>query len=159
MANRKSRVFLDIGQGKLVFQTIIRNTKEQKCLCSVLREIRGKSHPFIQKPTAWRLQKDNLLIMEAAYAEGKNLNHCFQYFKCKVPEKFVTFFTAQIALGSNFLHKNDIVHGDLTLKNILLFKDEYIKINDFGTSLVMKGNIVLQNYNFPLQMSIIKFFV
>ncbi|TCD71966.1 hypothetical protein EIP91_000098 [Steccherinum ochraceum] len=45
----------------------------------------------------------------------------------------------QIALGLEYLHINDIVHGDLWGANILLDASNNIRISDFGLSLIAHG--------------------
>jgi serine/threonine protein kinase len=44
----------------------------------------------------------------------------------------VKSYALQIARGISYLHKNNVVHGDLKPQNILLMADDEIKICDFG---------------------------
>lgn len=141
---RSSRLFLDFRTCKIHFLKTINDPRKMKCTFSVLAQIRGKCNPFIQQPNFFKLYEDRLFVDEP-YAEGKNLNYCLHYFNYNIPESIVTFFTAQIVSGLNFLHKNNIVHGNLTLKNILLFKDGYVKITDFSSSIVSNGNENLES--------------
>jgi len=41
---------------------------------------------------------------------------------------------SQIVLALEYLHRNNIVYRDLKLENILMARDGYIKISDFGLS-------------------------
>jgi len=43
-------------------------------------------------------------------------------------------WTKQLATGMNYLHQHKIIHRDLKSPNILIGKNEIIKISDFGTS-------------------------
>lgn len=58
----------------------------------------------------------------------------FQYF----PEKIARFYASNILLGLEVLHENNIVYRDLKPENVLIAKDGYAKITDFGLS---KDNI------------------
>ena len=46
----------------------------------------------------------------------------------------------QVADGMQYLHENDILHGDLNCNNILMTRDMVPKISDLGLSRVFAGN-------------------
>lgn len=48
------------------------------------------------------------------------------------------FYIIQIILGVKELHKNRIIHRDLKPENVMVDEDGYLKIIDFGMSLVIK---------------------
>ncbi|KIJ27061.1 hypothetical protein M422DRAFT_138631, partial [Sphaerobolus stellatus SS14] len=48
------------------------------------------------------------------------------------------FMLLQIANGLEYLHKNDIVHGDIRAGNILVSEDGTLCITDFGLSQLLK---------------------
>ena len=66
------------------------------------------------------------------------------YHKLKVEgylsENLVRFYTAQIAIALQHLHDSDIVYGDLKPENILIDEDGYIKLCDFGASMLILDN-------------------
>ena len=55
-------------------------------------------------------------------------------------EEAVIFYAAQIIIAIGFMHSNGYIHRDLKLENILLDKDGYIKIIDFGISRKINPN-------------------
>ena len=58
----------------------------------------------------------------------------------RVPPRRLVDWTKQLASGMKYLHDNKIIHRDLKSPNILIGKNEVIKISDFGTSRAWAGD-------------------
>ena len=54
----------------------------------------------------------------------------------------------QIKHGMEFIHKSNIIHGDLKCNNILVAKDGIIKITDFGLASFMEANTERNDFHF-----------
>ena len=50
------------------------------------------------------------------------------------PDNMARFYTAEVTLALEYLHKNGITHRDLKPDNILLNEEGHIKLTDFGLS-------------------------
>lgn len=98
----------------------------------------------------------NIIILYRVYESNKKYymifeqcgDNLFNVFKKKFPfnEKNVKKIMKQLVGAVYYLHKNDIVHRDIKMDNILLAKnandqnDEYfIKLVDFGLSIIKTG--------------------
>ena len=60
-----------------------------------------------------------------------------QYIENKeelIEEKIIKDIVLQICIGLKEIHKNNIIHRDLTPDNIFINKNNKIKIGDFGIS-------------------------
>ena len=51
------------------------------------------------------------------------------------PEEIVIFYAVQIIDALGYLHAHKIIHRDLKLENILIDKDGYLTLIDFGLSM------------------------
>ena len=60
----------------------------------------------------------------------------YKYF----PEKNVKFYASIIGLSLEYLHKKGIVYRDIKPENILLEKDGYLKLIDFGMAKILRGD-------------------
>jgi len=80
-------------------------------------------------------EEDGFAFLVFEYVEGLDL---FDYLElCSfqpLPEKRVRNIFRQIIDVVSFIHKKGFVHRDLKLENIMLMKDDTIKIIDFGLS-------------------------
>lgn len=73
------------------------------------------------------------------FVEGGDLYRHLQK-KGRFKEKVVQFYLGQVLLAIGYLHKNKIIYRDLKLENILLNRDGYIVISDFGLSKILSDS-------------------
>ena len=79
------------------------------------------------------------------FIKGGDLYHKLKseiFFK----EDLVRFYTAQIAVALQYLHNLEIAYRDLKPENILLDEDGYIKLCDFGSSVIIRGTEKVKNF-------------
>jgi len=90
-------------------------------------------------------QSDLRLYFVMTFVEGGELYKHFLHNK-RFPEEVVKFYAIQICLAIGHLHDRDIVHRDLKLENILIDKEGYLKIIDFGLAKILKGDEVAKSF-------------
>lgn len=98
---------------------------EKNVLCAL-------DHPFITKLYCSFETKESLnFVME--YCAGGDMYFLLEKFpKNRLPESYVVFYAASIALALNYLHHRGVVYRDLKPENILLDKDGFLRLADFG---------------------------
>jgi protein-serine/threonine kinase len=89
-------------------------------------------HPFIVK-LIYAFQTAQKLYMVMDYCPGGELFYHIQRVE-RFNEEAVKFYGAQLVLALDHLHKNNIIYRDLKPENVLINKDGYIKLTDFGLS-------------------------
>ncbi|EGR30003.1 protein kinase domain protein [Ichthyophthirius multifiliis] len=97
-------------------------------------------HPFIIK-LYYSFQNERKLFFVLDYCPGGELFNLL----CKnrrLDEYSVKFYSAQIVLALEYLHTKNIIYRDLKPENVLIDKDGYLKVADFGLS---KRNVTEQN--------------
>jgi serine/threonine protein kinase len=57
----------------------------------------------------------------------------------KMSEKLVASYVIQVLEGLDYLHHNDIVHGNLKAANILITLSDKVKLSDIGISLNLRA--------------------
>jgi serine/threonine protein kinase len=89
------------------------------------------------------------------YVQNGSLKQMLEEFG-KLSEDLVASYVVQVLEGLDYLHHNDIVHGNLKASNILLTKSGHVKLSDFGLSLnphaledVGKGISCMPNWTAP----------
>jgi len=86
----------------------------------------------------YSFQNEKKLFFVLEYCPGGELFNLIQ-MKGKLGEAQTRFYACQIVLAIEALHKNNIIYRDLKPENVLLDKEGYAKITDFGLS---KTNVV-----------------
>ncbi|XP_046657867.1 serine/threonine-protein kinase greatwall-like [Daphnia pulicaria] len=84
------------------------------------------------------LQNSSNIYMVMEYMIGGDLKSLLSemgYFD----EKMATFYTTEVALALEYLHKHGIIHRDVKPDNMLLSDKGHVKLTDFGLSRVHIG--------------------
>lgn len=89
-------------------------------------------HPFIMK-LQFAFQDTNHLYMIMDFINGGELFYHLNQVG-KFPEERAKFYTAEIVLALEYLHKEGIVYRDLKPENILIDNEGHVKLTDFGLS-------------------------
>ncbi len=72
------------------------------------------------------------------YVQGGELYK--QFLKSRrFSEEATKFYAIQIALAIGHLHSKGIIHRDMKLENILIDKDGYLKLIDFGLAKILRN--------------------
>lgn len=102
----------------------IEHVKNEK---SILQKV---DHPFIIE-MSWSYHDDTSLYMLFEYVCGGEL---FTYLRNagRFSSATGSFYAAQIVLALEYLHKMHVVYRDLKPENLLLDREGFLKITDFG---------------------------
>ncbi len=95
------------------------------------RKILLKASKIINVPKVF--VKDEDFIIEMEFINGKKLSENLDFFEREKQKEIMKKIGENIAK----LHKEDIIHGDLTTSNMIL-KDEKVYFVDFGLSFISK---------------------
>ncbi|MDR3339541.1 MAG: protein kinase [Candidatus Symbiothrix sp.] len=103
-------------------------------------EIMGKigQHALIRSLIAFDKDK-NLAVLE--YVKGRTLQDLILIGKLKIKHKL--YLACQVIKVLSFLHENQIVHGDIHLKQFIVDPQLNVKLIDFGYSAICsEGNVI-----------------
>eukprot|EP00094_Tigriopus_californicus_P011915 TCALIF_11510-PA protein Name:"Similar to MAP3K12 Mitogen-activated protein kinase kinase kinase 12 (Homo sapiens)" AED:0.14 eAED:0.14 QI:626/0.71/0.75/0.75/0.57/0.62/8/0/752 len=104
-----------------------------------IHHLRKLNHPNIVQFRGVSTQNPcYCIIME--YCPHGPLFNFLREEKDRVPPKRLVDWTRQVASGMKYLHDHKIIHRDLKSPNILIGRNEIIKISDFGTSRAWGGD-------------------
>eukprot|EP00884_Botryococcus_braunii_P018896 jgi/Botrbrau1/5690/Bobra.0071s0024.1 len=102
------------------------HTKQEK---DVLLEVH---HPFIVDLIGTFSDSENVYLLLSYIPGGELLRHLTKAPGQRFSTETARFYTASIVLALEYLHGQKIVYRDLKPENLLLDKDGYVKLCDFG---------------------------
>lgn len=116
---------------KIMKKSDILSNKLTKNIKLEKKILQYQRHPFlVHLKYAFQTSSKIYLVME--YIAGGSLGKFLRKQK-RFNEDLTTFYTAEILLGLEFLHKNmNVIYRDLKPDNILINSNGHIKITDFG---------------------------
>ena len=92
-------------------------------------------------PKIYRLfEHDRKLIVVEEHIDGQTLSKLSEYRSEILTEKFVTDIFMQICDALAPLHKANVIHRDLTPSNIMVTKENVVKLIDFGIARIFKSD-------------------
>ena len=98
------------------------------------------------------MYNDVYMILE--YCGGGDLSQLMKHKDYSFEERDIQQYMQQIISGIKYLIENNILHRDIKPQNILLTKDNVIKIADFGFARYFKGNDMIETLcGSPLYMA------
>lgn len=90
-------------------------------------------HPNIIQYYDSIYEPPNNLYIFLEYADGQDLSKYMEKNPKMSKNQILNIFS-QIIFGLSYIHSKKIIHRDLKCENIFLFKNELVKIGDFGVS-------------------------
>jgi len=115
------------------YKKVLIEEQEQKDRVKNEREILQElNHSFLVN-LKFAFQTDEKLYLVMDFIAGGELFYHLRKNK-RFSEEKVRFYSAEILIGLNYLHKAGIVYRDLKPENILLDSQGHVKITDFGLS-------------------------
>uniref|UniRef100_A0A8D0H904 protein kinase C n=1 Tax=Sphenodon punctatus TaxID=8508 RepID=A0A8D0H904_SPHPU len=111
-------------------QDIVRRDEIDSLNCEkrIFEVVNSSGHPFLVNLLACFQTPDHVcFVME--YTPGGDL---MKRIHSDIFPEHVTFYTACVVLGLQFLHEKKIIYRDLKLDNLLLDAEGFVKIADFG---------------------------
>ncbi|CAF1634503.1 unnamed protein product, partial [Adineta ricciae] len=115
-----------LKKGDILARDEVESLMSEKRIFEVINRSR---HPFLINLYSCFQTRDHVIfVMEYAFG-GDLMMHIHQDV---FDEQRACFYAACVVLGLEFLHQNKIVYRDLKLDNLLLDREGYLKIADFG---------------------------
>lgn len=103
---------------------------------NILQDI---ENPFILK-MKHSFESESEIIFITEFMEGKDLKYQLEKNKRGLTLNEVKMIGAQLILSLECLHKNGYLHRDIKLENIMINKEGYVKLADFGLSNILSSH-------------------
>ncbi|KAH3672014.1 hypothetical protein WICMUC_004521 [Wickerhamomyces mucosus] len=101
-------------------------------------------HPFICRLFEVITMSNHYYMLFEYVSGGQMLDYIVSHGSLK--ERHARKFARGIGSALDYLHKNNVVHRDLKIENIMISKSGDIKIIDFGLSNMYSNDLLLKTY-------------
>jgi serine/threonine protein kinase len=97
--------------------------------------VRSYGFSVAQLPTG-----EDFAYIVLEYVSGKGMDQILkQHHSIGLPVDLVRMFIRQLGSALSYLHKQQLVHGDLKPSNLLVYNDCQLKLIDFGLACLLDG--------------------
>jgi serine/threonine protein kinase len=117
---------------KILKKEIIKKTNQVAHTKTEREILERMDFPFIVR-LQFAFQTHDKLYLITDFMQGGELFYHLRR-ETRFNESKTKIYTAQIVLAIEYLHKNKIIYRDLKPENVLLDRDGFIKLTDFGLS-------------------------
>ncbi|ONH68016.1 Serine/threonine protein kinase KIN1 [Cyberlindnera fabianii] len=131
-------------------EALARKKEYEKELARDRRTIREASlgrilyHPYICRLFEVKVMSNHYYMLFEYVSGGQMLDYIVSHGSLK--ERHARKFARGIGSALDYLHKNNVVHRDLKIENIMISKSGDIKIIDFGLSNMYSYEALLKTY-------------
>ncbi|CAD8114009.1 unnamed protein product [Paramecium sonneborni] len=101
----------------------------------LFQRLQQLNHPNIVKVFEYEISNNSAYyLMELLHEQS-----LYKYIRNHQLElEAIQFYSAQVLLALDYLHKNDVIYRDLKSENLLLMKNGFLKLVDFDLSKLVK---------------------
>ena len=112
--------------------------RSEKSIQSERELLSNLYHPFLVNMICAFQDYENLYLIMDLFKGGDLRYHIF--INKKFTESQSKFFCANVILGLEYIHKNNIIHRDIKPENLVLDSNGYLAITDFGVAIKNNKN-------------------
>jgi len=161
------------GQFGIVYKAKLKLQKEYDVAVKMIRNLTNEKQKelFINECNLMKRLKHDKIIklycisskeepmwMILEYMSNGSLKNYLKNKKTELKFKTLIDIIIQIASGMKHLEEIQVIHRDLSARNVLVGKDNLVKIGDFGLSQkILDGEIINYKVELPIKWMVIKF--